>query len=303
MGIDAFGPFITNITGGIGGVRAIHRQGKLTLVKRTKPKLSMTPAAVRTRQMYATLECIWCNMREEFRQGYLLGCRVPHLSGRDLFTRINWHQVAEWDEYRPLPLNLQPMAAVKTHLAGNLAVPAEWLAGLGGPLHPAAGALSRTGRSERAATGVAPTLQGAVNVAYAMIAATPWHASLSSWRAAHWMINNGGPPYEVVVSQLRSSWLIAGGPACARLRSWTGARFGGIGGIRYQGGLTFAGAAIAAANGWQWATGAPPDFYVDGDAQEALDSAGWAPLALPFGAGQITGWAALDLACTWTQRG
>jgi hypothetical protein len=303
MGLAHLFPWIADVKGQIGGVQAIHRQGKLVLKKRKKPKLSMTAAAIRTRQVYATLETIWCNMRGEYREGYLLGCRVPRLSGRDLFTRINWHQVAEWDEYRPLPGDLQPMAAVKTHLDGNLAVPADWLRGLGGALHTKGSTPAITGRFARAASGTGATLAAAVAAAYASVLGKPWLPSYDTRVGWHLLSWYGVAYFTAAVDQGWAATYIPENLDCGVVDLRARGYFSGPSSNHYQGGILYAGAGVDAVPGWQEGLIPAPALILPGGPMAVLDQEAWGPLSPWPAPTQAVGWELSDLRLAWMGRG
>lgn len=303
MDLKFLGAIFADFRGSAGGITAVTKEGKTTFRPRKKPKLSQTPKARFTRAMYATLEMLWCMMPQDVKDAWLNGCRVPYLSGRDLWTRINWHQVAEYDEYRRLPGGLAPLAPVKVHLAGNLPVPPECLAPLGGPLQAAAGSMVRTARYERYATGNGATLQTAVANAYAAINAMGWAPSTSNWRAWHRLWWGDPPFWPVIVWQGKSSWATTGNEACQRIQLQVGTKYAVLPGAAYQSGVAFAGAQSAAAAGWQYADGWPPNQVLGAGALECLDRYNWSPLGPTGAPPDGVGFTAEGLAVSWKRRG
>jgi hypothetical protein len=263
----------------------------------------MSPAAKFTRLMYQVVEELWNRLTPGQKQAWLQNVKVPELSGRDLWGRVNWHQVADYNEWHPSRDGLNPFAPVKGHLDGNVALPADILAMLGGPLVQRDEDLVPAARFTRGAYGTGATLAAAVAAAYAAVGAKGF--TLTGLAATHYHTlswHKSGPTYIATVDQCFIHFARPLALGCLVRDLALTVTFGSYVSSQ-QHGVEVAGANIPAALGPQTGTSAHGNVALEASSTVAMDNDGWSPLA-PTGT-QFTrsGYYAVSTRAAWKQRG
>jgi hypothetical protein len=294
---------ITNVRGAMGGQIFETRNGKLTSRPRKKMKLSQSVKARWTRLMYVAIESLWNHLTPAEKQKWLQNVKVPKLSGRDLFGRVNWHQVADFDEWHPTRDHLNPWAPVKARLDGNQPLPADVLALLGGAIVNQGGSLTVTARLTRQATASAATLPLAVAAAYAAINATPWTPWVTALQAMHTIrwVNIG--VFLVDVFQGYALADLAIPDYCQPRDVHAEELFTGPSSGLYQGGVAAYACEVPALAGVNSGPSLAPNLTLAGGPGAITDKGAWAPLAPAAVPTQFSGYEAAGTTIAWHGRG
>lgn len=172
----------------------------------SSPRVSTTEAAVYQQTMYGQVEGLWNGLPAPIKERWLRSCRVPKLSGRDLFGRVNWWQVDWHDRYeREIPAS-QPHAPKHYLDPLSVAIPAAVAECLGGAWTQQGGPLTLKARRYRTATALRPTLMQSWQDAWVACKAAPWGTTaagdVGNW--AYW--SKFGAQYYTRWQMIESDW-------------------------------------------------------------------------------------------------
>jgi hypothetical protein len=254
--------------------------------------------------MYALVENLWNTLDAAGKDKWRLTCRVPTLSGRDLFGRVNTgnlHRYARWVKEPPA---IQPHGWHFSEYPGGVAVPAKLWPWWFCPVQIRNATFSASLCMRRFGDEVRPTLAAAYAAAYASVDSQPWLPCTLDF-PTHWVVwEKQGAQFRVRVMQKWAEFRWPG--RREQIWRWAEARYAAIALPNIESPAGWFGDRLISRQigdpGWRSLDGRPyprGDWYV----RRVEDKQGWPHLPLASAEDDASGWECAYPRLWWEARG